>query len=272
MSKNFKQNIIEFKDVSFAYDKECKALNNVSFEINKNDFVCIAGTNGSGKSTLVKLLSGLLKPTSGEIFFKKNLIGYHNYQLLSTNIAVVLDDPYQIIGQTPEEDIAFWLQNKSTSSQKIKNIISSIIKLMHLEKIIDQDFSKLSFGQKRLAILASVLVRNCEVLIFDEANLFLDNKSKDIFQDLVRMLWKKYKKTIIWVTHDLNETQDANKILLVDCHHVISFNNKEKFFNNFCFTKKKFDAPFLLKLSSKIKYIKPTCSLDELIKEISYVK
>jgi energy-coupling factor transporter ATP-binding protein EcfA2 len=89
------------------------------------------------------------------------------------------------------------LQNKYISTKKIKNIISSIINIMHLEKIINQNFSKLSSGEKQLVILASILAMNYEVLIFDEANLFLDNKSKIDFSKLVNLLWKKYKKTII---------------------------------------------------------------------------
>jgi energy-coupling factor transport system ATP-binding protein len=107
MSKLANKNIITFKDVSFVYDNKNKILNNVSFNIKENDFVCVVGDNGSGKSTLVKLIGGLLKPTDGKIFFKDNPINYHNYQLLLSNIGVVLDDPYQIIGQTPEEDIVF---------------------------------------------------------------------------------------------------------------------------------------------------------------------
>lgn len=107
MYKLVNKNIITFKDVSFVYDNNVKILNNVSFKIKKNDFVCVVGDNGSGKSTLVKLIGGLLKPTDGKIFFNDNSINYHNYQLLLSNIGVVLDDPYQIIGQTPEEDIVF---------------------------------------------------------------------------------------------------------------------------------------------------------------------
>ena len=272
MFKQYKQNIIDFKDVSFAYDNAHNVLNHVSFNIDKNDFVCIVGNNGSGKSTLIKLLAGLLMPTHGKIFFKNSLIDHHNYKLLSSNIGVVLDDPYQIVGQTPKEDISFWLQNRQVSSQKIKNIILSITKIMHLEKIIDKSFSKLSSGERQLAILASILVGDYEVLMFDEANMYLDNKSKNDLDDIVNLLWKKYKKTIIWVTHDLNEIKNANKILLLDHHHIQCFNNKEIFLNKFCFSKKKFDPPFLIKLSSKIKYIKPTYNFSDLIKEISCVK
>ena len=107
MLKQYKQNIIDFTNVSFAYDKSHNVLNHVSFNINKNDFVCIVGNNGSGKSTLIKLLAGLLMPTHGKIFFKNCLINHCNHKLLSSNIGVVLDDPYQIVGQTPEEDISF---------------------------------------------------------------------------------------------------------------------------------------------------------------------
>lgn len=272
MSKLVNKNIITFKDVSFVYDNKNKILNNVSFNIKENDFVCVVGDNGSGKSTLVKLIGGLLKPTDGKIFFKDKPINYHNYQLLLSNIGVVLDDPYQIIGQTPEEDIAFWLQNKYISTKKIKNIISSIINIMHLEKIINQNFSKLSSGEKQLVILASVLAMNYGVLIFDEANLFLDNKSKIDFSKLVNLLWKKYKKTIIWITHDLNDIQDVTKILYIDHHCVSCFNNKITFVKKFCFSKKKFDPPFTLKLSSKIKYIKPTVIFNDLVKRVSNVK
>ncbi len=272
MYKLVNKNIITFKDVSFVYDNNVKILNNVSFKIKKNDFVCVVGDNGSGKSTLVKLIGGLLKPTDGKIFFNDNSINYHNYQLLLSNIGVVLDDPYQIIGQTPEEDIVFWLQNKHISIKKIKNIISSIINIMHLEKIINQNFSKLSSGEKQLVILASILAMNYEVLIFDEANLFLDNQSKIDFDKLVNLLWKKYKKTIIWITHDLNDIQDATKILYIDHYRVSCFNNKITFVKKFCFSKKKFDPPFTLKLSSKIKYIKPTVIFNDLIKRVSNVK
>ncbi|MDE7433559.1 MAG: ATP-binding cassette domain-containing protein [Mycoplasmoidaceae bacterium] len=111
---------VEFSHVTFGYTPEMINLNDVSFEIFENEYVCIIGHNGSGKSTLSKVLTGLLKPNSGTLSLFDQEVTPTNLKHLRDNVGIVFQNPdNQFIGLTPEDDIAFGLENRKVDPAKM---------------------------------------------------------------------------------------------------------------------------------------------------------
>lgn len=115
---------IEFSNITFGYTKDMINLDDVSFTIFENEYVCIIGHNGSGKSTLSKVLTGLLKPQKGTIKLFDQVINQQNLKHLRDNVGIVFQNPdNQFIGLTPEDDIAFGLENRKVNPKQMKKII-----------------------------------------------------------------------------------------------------------------------------------------------------
>ena len=118
------EKIIEVKDLTFEYEPGLKTINNVSFEINKGDYVAILGHNGSGKSTIAKLLIGLLEKKSGSIIVNGYELNLGNLYKVRDNIGIVFQNPdNQFIGATVRDDIAFGLENTCVPQEHMDEII-----------------------------------------------------------------------------------------------------------------------------------------------------
>ena len=116
---------LEVKNLSFAYSEQQKAIDDVSFSIDKGKFVAVLGHNGSGKSTLAKLIVGLLEKNSGQIFFNDEEIDRRTLKDLQSKTALVFQNPdNQFIGVTVEDDIAFGLENKCFPHEKMQEEIN----------------------------------------------------------------------------------------------------------------------------------------------------
>ena len=199
---DFKNNI-ELKKIKFSYDK--KNQFEFNFKIKKGDKILIKGDSGSGKTTLLNLLTGLLPPQSGDIFFDKKKV---DYQKFTTSIfGYVTQDPLLFSGSIFEN---ICITGKKTKNNNFMKKIKLIYKICELNKIcskfddiftkkIEIDSPELSGGQKQRISIARVLLLNPKILILDEATSALDRKSeKTIFNNII----KNYKKiTLIAVSH-----------------------------------------------------------------------
>jgi len=212
--------IIETKNLSDSYG-QTEALTNVSFTVEKGDFVGLAGPNGAGKTTLIKTILGLLPTSKGEIklfgktkekFNDWGKIGYLPQKLSTINT---------LFPATVDEVVTLGL----LSQKKIPRIInandqkraSETLRELGIFDLKKRMLSELSGGQQQKVLLARALVSNPEILIFDEPSTALDPESRESFFQLIQKLNKKNGTAVILITHDTGYIgQYANKLLYID--------------------------------------------------------
>ncbi|WMW23989.1 ATP-binding cassette domain-containing protein [Methanolobus sediminis] len=209
---------VEVKDVSFFYNKgtslEKKALDKVSFSIDKGEFILITGEVGSGKSTLIRHLNGILKPHSG--FVKINGINSTNKKLRS-KIGLLMQYPQrQLFGRTVLEDVSFGPSNFGLKGDKLKERVNDSLILAGLSPdIADLSPFSLSGGQMRLVALAGVLSMRPEYLILDEPTSGLDPENRaSLFSTLKKLHGSGI--SVIVVSHQIDDFLPfVDKVLLL---------------------------------------------------------
>lgn len=222
---------IELKNVSFEYKKDSQTLKNVSFSVEKGEFLCILGHNGSGKSTIAKLITGLLKPSSGEIYIDDTLLSLETVDLLRMKMGIIFQNPdNQFVGITVKDDIAFGLENRNLDRNEMLHRIDKYSKLVHMEDFLNRNPDSLSGGEKQRVAIAGVLACEPEIIIFDESTSMLDPNSVSEVIDTIKEL--KKERTIIYITHNLEEALLADKVIVMNKGEVVLNGTPEEIFNN----------------------------------------
>lgn len=202
--------ILEVKSLSFSVGEK-EILKDISFKVQKGDFLTIKGLSGSGKSTLLKILAAIMSPSAGEIIYKgKRLSEYEitNYRkevsysfqnaaLFGTTVADNLMFPYEIRNLPFDEERAVMLLNK----------------VMLSESYLNQKITELSGGEKqRIALIRNVLFMP-EVLLLDEVTSALDAENRQVISEAILRLNKEDNVTVLWVTHNTDEINKAAKTI-----------------------------------------------------------
>jgi zinc transport system ATP-binding protein len=184
------------------------ALKDISFQVNKGDFLHIVGPNGSGKSTLVKTLVGLLKPQSGNIEITAHKMGYLPQKL----------ETKKQFPMTVKEVIFSGLTKQPLKISKANDdLIKAWLDQMEIPELYNESMLHLSGGQQQRVYLIRALISNPDLLILDEPTSALDPSFREKFHHLLNDLHQKQNITIIHVTHDLTDAVKTNcKILYVD--------------------------------------------------------
>ncbi|MFY9105063.1 ABC transporter ATP-binding protein [Aliarcobacter cryaerophilus] len=198
--------MIKVKNLTHYYNND-KALENINLEINKGEFVCLVGESGSGKSTLLSIISTLLKPTKGELFFEN--LNYKNIKDIDdfrkTNIGFIFQFHYLINYLTVKENI------KLANEKATKNEIHNLLKILKIENLSNKYPNEISGGQRQRVSIARALINKPKVIIADEPTGNLDSKnSLNVFEIFKKL--SQEQVTIIVATHDKNLAQIANKI------------------------------------------------------------
>lgn len=208
--------IIRAKNLSFAYGKKL-LIENLSFEVERKDYIGIVGANGSAKSTLLKLIMGILKPIEGQIsifgstinnFNDWNRIGYlpQNARDFNVRFPATVEE---IIGSSQYSKMGLFKILNKEIKDNITPLLESVGMLAYRKSLI----GKLSGGQQQRILLAKLLANNPEVIIMDEPLIGVDLESQETFLDVIDKLNKDYQITIIMVTHDINSIKNrANKV------------------------------------------------------------
>jgi len=221
---NTKIKLIETKDLSYIYEKgtvyERTALSNVNITINKGEFVALIGHTGSGKSTLIQTLNGLVKPTSGVVYYNgKNIHDKGNsLKKLRSKVGLVFQYPeYQLFAETVIEDVKFGPKNIGMSPEEINDAANEALKMTGVsDNLYEASPLELSGGEKRRVAIAGVLAMKPEVLILDEPTAGLDPAGRDEILGLISELHKN-GLTIILVSHSMSDVAEyADKIYVMD--------------------------------------------------------
>ena len=223
--------LIEVNNLKFKYSNEDRAVNGVTFNIEQNEFVCVLGHNGSGKSTLAKLLVGLLKAQSGTIKIKGIELTEETIDELRHHIGIVFQNPdNQFVGVTVKDDIAFGLENRNYESLKMQEMVKEYSKKVSMDKFLEHNPEQLSGGEKQRVAIAGVLAINPDIIIFDEATSMLDPKGVSEIIDIINQL--KQQKTIISITHNLNEAKYADRVIVMHQGKIVLNDKPEEVFKH----------------------------------------
>ena len=231
MKKRLNSNIvIEAKDLTFSYDEFSKpAIENISFSIFEKEFVSIVGPNGGGKSTLVKLILGLLKPTSGEILIwgkepesVRNKIGYVPQHINFDPLYPISTLDVVMMGRL--NNSFFHKFNK-----KDLEIAKNAIKFVGMEGYEKKLISNLSGGQRQRVLIARALAVDSSILILDEPTANLDKEAQAFLYEILQKINKE--KTILLVSHDTGVVPSISSSVLCLNRTVFEYSNDINFYN-----------------------------------------
>lgn len=213
-----------------AYEKH--ALKDINIEIPHGQFVGIIGHTGSGKSTLIQHLNGLVKATSGALYYNEENIyaeGYNMRQLRS-QVGLVFQYPeHQLFEVDVLSDVCFGPKNQGCSEEEAKQRALEALKLVGLkEKYYDRSPFDLSGGQKRRVAIAGVLAMNPKVLVLDEPTAGLDPKGRDEILDQIAFLHKSCDMTVILVSHSMEDVAKYVDRIIVMNHGQVAFDDVPK--------------------------------------------
>lgn len=218
--------LIEVQSVSFSYDAKDtgRALNRVSFFIDRGERIAVLGHNGSGKSTLVRILGGLLEPSEGVCLVKGIDMRDIDFKELRRTIGMVFQDPEnQIVAAMVEDDAAFAPENQGLPPKEIQARVDTAIERVNMMHKQDASVSELSGGEKQRLALAGVLAAKVDCLILDEATAMLDPKGRLKVEQVLRGLHNA-GMTIIQVTHQIEaENFDDIQRVIVLLHGSIKW-------------------------------------------------
>ncbi len=219
--------IVKSKNLTFEYirrDEEgnvegiTTAVNDVSFTIEKGEFVAILGHNGSGKSTLAKHLNGILYPTEGTLFVDgKDTTKEENLWNIREAVGMVFQNPdNQIIGQVVEEDVGFGPENLGVPTKEIWERVEESLRVVGMYDYRKKSPNRLSGGQKQRVSIAGVLAMHPKCIVLDEPTAMLDPVGRSEVVRTVRALNDVEKITIILITHYMDEIVNADKVIVMD--------------------------------------------------------
>lgn len=203
------------------------ALHDVNIKIEQGEMIGLLGHTGSGKSTLIQHLNGLLKPTSGAVFYDGKDINDSDFskKKLRSKVGLVFQYPeYQLFESTVIDDVKFGPKNIGMDSLKIDMNSFQALKQVGIgEDLLDVSPLELSGGQKRRVAIAGVLAMEPEVLILDEPTAGLDPSGRDEILDLVAKLHKERNLTVILVSHSMEDVARYVERLIVMNHGTVAF-------------------------------------------------
>ncbi len=266
--------ILRVENINFYYEKNVEVLNNLSFHLEAGEYACLVGANGSGKSTIAKLLLGLLEAKKGNIYIAGLKLELSTLAEIRDKVGIVFQNPdNQFIGSTVADDIAFGLENHRIASSEMPAIIAHFAQEVRMSEFLNFEPSRLSGGQKQRVAIAGILAMNPQLLIFDEATSMLDPQGKAEIVAIIKDLHQKQQKTILSITHDMEEISKCDRVLVLDGGQIV-FNGtaKELIKNETLLKQAKMRLPFVANFATKYNQaggkIKVPLLLEELVEEI----
>ena len=200
-----------------------KAVNNINIEVKTGEFLVILGHNGSGKSTLAKLMNGLLMPTSGNVHVMgMNTQDEEQIWNIRERAGMVFQNPdNQIVATIVEEDVAFGPENLGIPPDEIRRRVDESLKIVEMTEYKKHAPHLLSGGQKQRVAIAGILAMNPDCIIFDEPTAMLDPNGRIEVMNTIKRLNQVEKKTIVLITHYMDEAVEADRILIMEQGEIV---------------------------------------------------
>ena len=215
--------IIQLDQVVYQYpDAQTRAVNDVTLDVEKGEFLAILGRNGSGKSTLAKLMNALLTPTGGTVTVGGLRATEENPYDVRALCGMVFQNPdNQIVATVVEEDCAFGLENMGVPSDEIRARVDEALREVGMADRAASAPSMLSGGQKQRVAIAGVLAMRPRIIVFDESTAMLDPVGRKEIFAIARRLNREEGITIVWITHFMEEAVQADRVVVMDAGSIV---------------------------------------------------
>ncbi len=275
--------IIEVKNAAFEYsdgEKKKSVIKDMSVSFEKGSFTVILGHNGSGKSTLAKLLNGLYKPDSGDVFVDGiNTRDEKNEIEIKRRVGMVFQNPdNQLVASIVEDDVAFGPENLGLTPEETEKRVDDALKVVDMFEFKKKTPHHLSGGQKQRIAIAGVIAMMPECIVLDEPTAMLDPKGRKEIIESVERLNREKGITVILITHFMEEAQNADRVIVMDDGRIIADSTPKDVFSDIGLLKRAgLDVPqttellYLLKengVNVKTQAISIEEAADEIIKAL----
>lgn len=261
--------IIEINQIEFSYQEDTPpALTDVSFSINKGEWIAIVGHNGSGKSTLAKTINGLQMPQKGTMTVGGRKLSEETVWDIRRMVGMVFQNPdNQFVGATVEDDVAFGLENQGIERSEMQKRVSDALEQVKMSSFATREPARLSGGQKQRVAIAGVVALRPDIIILDEATSMLDPEGREDVISTIQQIKEENDLTVISITHDIDEAASANRILVMREGRLYQEGTPEEIFSagpELVFLGLDLPFPEKLKMALKARGVDvPTTYLDE---------
>ena len=228
------ETLIKFENISKSYGQTA-VLKNISFEIKQGEFVVLIGPSGCGKTTTLKTINRLIEPDDGKIFINGKDITEGNPVELRRTIGYVIQQIGLFPNMTVEQNISVVPKLLKYPKQKCKEIVQDLLKLVDMpyEENAHKYPSELSGGQQQRIGVLRALAASPPIILMDEPFGALDPLTRDTLQEEIKQIQKKLKKTIVFVTHDMDEAlRLADTIIFMDKGKIVQMASPEEMLQN----------------------------------------
>lgn len=256
------ENIIRIENLVFEYSKETeegqvsvRAVDDVSFEIEKGSFTAIIGKNGSGKSTLAKNLNGLLVPTSGVIYVGgfDTKDDEHIWDVRQTAGMVFQNPDNQLVSAIVEDDVAFGPENLGVPPEEIRKRVDKALEDVNMGAFKKKAPHLLSGGQKQRIAIAGVVAMKPQCIIFDEPTAMLDPKGRKEIMAIIDELHEE-GITVVLITHFMEETVNADRLIIMNEGKVLLDGTPEEVFSHRDLIQSvNLDVPLMAELAARLR-------------------
>ncbi len=221
-------------DGSSYSERPKEAVKNVSFTVDKGEFVAVIGSNGSGKSTVAKLMNGLLLPQSGTVISAGyNTANEDTIWEVRRLVGMVFQNPdNQIISTSVEEDVAFGPENIGVPRDDMIKRVDEAMKVCGVMDLRKCEPHLLSGGQKQRVSIAGILAMRPSCILLDESTAMLDPKGRKSVLETVKKLNKEEHITIVLITHHMDEIIEADKVIVMDKGSVVKTGKPSEIFSD----------------------------------------
>lgn len=217
---------IEFQNVSFSYESEdsnTEVLENFSLKINKGEFLAILGHNGCGKSTVAKLCNAIEVPKKGKVIVDGiDTANEDRLYDIRQKVGMVFQNPdNQIVATIVEDDVAFGPENLGVDPKEIRRRVDEALKSVSMYEFRHFEPHKLSGGQKQRVAIAGIIAMEPECIVLDESTAMLDPRGRQEVMKTVHMLNREQGKTVVFITHYMDEAVQADRVVVMDKGKII---------------------------------------------------
>ena len=255
-------NFISLENVVFSYtdDENVKSIKNavdgVSLDIKKGEFVALLGHNGCGKSTIAKHLNAMLLPDSGRVLIDGDDTSDEDKTYdIRKKVGLVLQNPdNQLVASIVEEDVAFGPENLGIPPQEIRERVDYALKAVGMYDYREHAPYKLSGGQKQRVAIAGILAMLPECIVLDEPTAMLDPNGRDEVLSTLLKLNKEKNITVVLITYYMDEAVLADRVVVMDSGKILTQGTPDKVFSQVELLKKhRLDVPQSTELANKLR-------------------
>ena len=230
-------NHIEIKNISFSYDngeEKKEIFKDLSVDINRGSFTAVLGHNGSGKSTLAKLMNGLYKPTDGCVLVDGIDTKNEDREIeIRRKVGMVFQNPdNQLVASIVEEDVAFGPENLGCAPEETRERVDNALKAVDMYEMRKLTPHHLSGGQKQRIAIAGIIAMSPECIVLDEPTAMLDPKGRAEVIDIITRLNREKGITVVLITHFMEETQSADRVVLLSKGKIVKDGTPKEVFSD----------------------------------------